>query len=172
MTPAGYLEKGVRWWASLQSRERRVLGTGTLLVGLALLYLIAFEPAYVGRQKLAAELPKLRGQLAQMEGLAAEVRRLSGQASTQAADTPQQLKAQLEQSIEAAGLKGSVSQLSVSGDLIDLRFKGVPFAGWLAWFDAALRETRLRAIDVALERETAPGVVSARLTLEAQKRGP
>ena len=65
-----------------------------------------------------------------------------------------------------------MSQLTVSGELIDVRFKGAPFATWLGWFDTMLRETRLRAVDVALEREGAPGVVSARLTLEAQKRGP
>jgi general secretion pathway protein M len=165
------LENGVRWWASLQARERRVLGAGAALLGLALVYLLAFEPAHVGRQKLQAELPKLRAQVAQMEGLAAEARRLSGQAS-QVADSPQQLKAQLEQSIEAAGLKASLSQLAVSGELIDLRFKGVAFAAWLGWFDAALRETRLRAVDVAIDRETAPGTVSVRLTLESPKRGP
>jgi type II secretory pathway component PulM len=106
-----------------------------------------------------------------MEGLALEARRLSSQAP-QGVDTPAQLKVALEQSIEAAGLKGAVSQITVAGDLIDLRFKGVPFASWVVWFDGALRESRLRAVDVAVERETAPGMVSARLTLEAQKRGP
>jgi general secretion pathway protein M len=165
------LERLVRWWASLATREKRLVGGGAALVSLALLWLVAFEPAFVGRQKLQAELPKLRGQLAQMEGLAAEARKLAGQAS-QATDTPQQLRTQLEQSIEAAGLKGAMSQLNVAGELIDLRFKGVGFAAWLGWFEGALRETRLRLVDVAVERETAPGVVSARLTLEAPKRSP
>ncbi len=169
--PAELLERGVRWWASLQVRERRVLGSGAVVLGLALVWMLAFEPAWVGRERLGRELPALRAQMAQMEGLAAEARRLSGQAS-QASDSAPQLKAQLEQSIEAAGLKGSLAQISVSGDLIDLRFKGVPFAAWLGWFDTALRETRLRALDLAVERETAAGVVSARLTLEVPKRGP
>ncbi len=169
--PAQLLENGVRWWAGLQSRERRVLGGGAVLLGLALVYLVALEPAWVGRQRLEAELPKLRAQVAQMEGLASEARRLSGQAS-QATDSPQQLKGQIEQSAAAAGLKGALTQVAVSGELIDVRFKGVSFAAWLAWFDTALRETRLRAVDLAVERETAPGTVSVRLTLEAPKRGP
>ncbi len=169
--PAQLLERGVSWWASLQARERRVLGAGATVLALALVWLVAFEPAWVGRERLGRELPALRAQVAQMEGLAAEARRLSGQAS-QAADSAPQLKAQLEQSIEAAGLKGSLAQLSLSGDLIDLRFKGVPFAAWLGWFDTALRETRLRAVDLSVERETSPGVVSTRLTLEIPKRGP
>lgn len=164
------LDRGLRWWGGLQSRERRILGAGGTVLVLALVWLLAFEPAWNGRRKLAAELPALRGQLAKMEGLASEARRLSGQAS-QGADSPQQLKIALERSIEAAGLKGAVSQLTVAGELIDLRFKDVAFVAWLGWFDTALRETRLRAVDVAIDRETTPGRVGVRLTLEAPKRG-
>lgn len=167
---AGMVEQGLRWWGGLQARERRVLGAGGTLLVLVLVWLLAFEPAWEGRRKISAELPALRGQLSKMEGLAAEARRLSGQA-TQGTDSPQQLKVALERSLDAAGLRGAVSQLTVAGELIDLRFKDVSFAAWLAWFDTALSETRLRAVDVAIERETTPGRVGVRLTLEAPKRG-
>jgi type II secretory pathway component PulM len=78
----------------------------------------------------------------------------------------------LEQSIEAAGLKSQLTQLSASGELIDVRFKGVPFQVFLTWLDAALRETRLRAVDVAIEREATPGIAAVRLTLESARREP
>jgi general secretion pathway protein M len=97
------IEKLLRWWSSLQVRERRILGYGGAGVLLVLAYLLAFEPAWVGRQRLQAELPQLRGQLAQMEGLAGEAQRLAGQ-TNQTAESPQQLKLALEQSIAAAGL--------------------------------------------------------------------
>jgi general secretion pathway protein M len=162
------LESLILRWQQLQTRERRLVAFGAVIVAALLIYLVAFEPAWKGRQRLAAELPKLRAQLAQMESMAAEARRLAGTAAT--VDSPQQLRAQLEQSIAAAGLQNNVAQLTQSGELIDLRFKAVPFGAWLGWFDAALRETRLRAVDVAVTREAAPGAVSARLTLEAQRR--
>jgi general secretion pathway protein M len=162
------IETLVQRWQQLQSRERRLVGFGAVVLAVLLLYLMAFEPAWVGRQRIGAELPKLRAQLAQMDALALEARRLSGTAAS--SDTPQQLRAQLEQSIAAAGLQGNVAQMTQSGELIDLRFKGVPFGDWLGWFDTALRETRLRTVDVAVSRESAPGVVSARLTLEAQRQ--
>lgn len=169
-TATDLLERALRGWRELQARERRVLAGGGLLVLGALVWLLAIEPALDGRRRLAVELPVLRGQLAQMEGLAAEARQLAG-AAPQGVDSPQQLKLALERSIETAALKDTMSQLTVAGDLIDLRFKGVSFAAWLGWFDGALRETRLRALDVAIERETTPGQVGVRLTLEAPKRG-
>jgi general secretion pathway protein M len=168
---SGLLERVVRAWAALQPRERRLVGAGTFLSVLGLLYLVAFEPAWVGRQRLQTELPGLRTQLAQVESLAAEARQLSGQ-SAQPVESTQQIKVLLEQSIEAAGLKSQVTQLSASGELIDVRFKGVPFQAFLTWFDAALRETRLRAVDVAIEREATPGMAAVRLTLESARREP
>jgi general secretion pathway protein M len=165
------LEKLLTSWRSMQPRERRWVSLGLGLLAAALLFLVAWEPAQQGRRRLEAELPGLRTQLAQMEALAAEARRLSGQA-TQGADSPQQLKGQLEQSIAAAGLQASLAQITVAGELIDLRFKGAPHATWLSWLDAAVRETRLRVVDVSVEREAAAGAVSARLTLEAPKRTP
>jgi general secretion pathway protein M len=147
------------------------VGAGTFLSVLGLLYMVAFEPAWVGRQRLQTELPGLRTQLAQVESLAAEARQLSGQ-SAQPVESTQQIKVLLEQSIEAAGLKSHLTQLSASGELIDVRFKGVPFQAFLTWFDAALRETRLRAVDVAIEREATPGMAAVRLTLESARREP
>ena len=168
---SGLIERLMRAWAALQPRERRLVGAGTVLSVLGLLYLVAFEPAWIGRQRLQTELPGLRTQLAQIESLATEARQLAGQAA-QPAESTQQVKVLLEQSIEAAGLKTHMSQLSASGELIDLRFKGVPFQAFLTWFDAALRETRLRAVDVAIEREASPGLAAVRLTLESSRREP
>lgn len=171
MRTGGVIEAAAQRWQQFQPRERRLIGIGSLVLGLILVYVFAFEPAWNGRQRLTVDLPKLRGQLAQVESLALEAKRLSGTATT-GGDTPEQLRAQLEKSIAAAGLSASVAQLSLTGELIDLRFKPVPFADWLGWFDNSLSETRLRAIDVTISREGGPGMVSARLTLEAPRRGP
>lgn len=165
------LERMVSAWGAMQVRERRLVLAG-LGVGLvAILYLLAFEPAWLGRKRLLTDLPAMRSQLSQVEALAGEARQLSGQ-TAQPVETTQQLKNVLEQSIDAAGLRTHVAQIAASGELIDLRFKGVPFDAWLSWFDTALRETRLRAVDVAIERESVPGVVTLRATLESARREP
>jgi general secretion pathway protein M len=164
------LEAAVQRWQQLQQRERRIVGVGAAVLVALLLYLFAFEPAWQGRQRMQAELPTLRAQLAQMEALATEARQLAGSAGTR--DTPEQFRQQLEQSIAAAGLRERVTQLTQAEQLMDLRFEAVGFAQWLAWFDMAVRETRMRVVDVAVERTATPGQVAARVTLELPGRAP
>lgn len=149
-------------------RERRIVTGGAAVLLVALAWLALFDPAWNGRQRVQDELPTLRAQLAQMEQLAGEARRLA--AVPAGSDSPQAVKVQLEQSIESAGLRPALSQLSQSGELFDLRFKSVSYAAWLAWLDSAARATRLRVVDAAVTREAGTGIVSVRLALEMPRR--
>lgn len=162
------LETLLQRWQLMTPRERRILVVGAALLAVVLVWLLLFDPAWRARQALQSELPTMRGQLAQMEQLAGEARRLG--AVPAGSDSPQAVKTQLEQSIDSAGLKPALAQLTQSGNLFDLRFKGVPYAAWLAWLDSAARETRLRVVDAAVTRETGIGVVSVRLALEMPRR--
>lgn len=155
-------------WQLLAARERRTVIGAAALLAVVLAWLLLFEPAWVGRQRVGGELPALRAQLAQMEQLAGEAQRLG--AVPAAGDTPQAIQAQLRESIVSAGLAPALAQLTHSGGLFDLRFKSVPYAAWLAWLDSAVRETRLRVVDAAVTREAGIGVVSARLALELPPR--
>jgi general secretion pathway protein M len=164
------LEGLVQRWQQLQPRERRMVAVGAVVFAALVGYLVAFEPAWQGRQRVAAELPTLRAQLSQMQALAAEARKLAGAAGTR--DTPEQFREQVEQSIAAAGLRDRVTLLTQAEQLMDVRFEAVGFAPWLAWFDTALREMRMRVVDVSIERTATPGQVSARLTLELPGQAP
>lgn len=141
------------------------------VVLLALFYGVLIEPAWQGRQALQRELPTLRSQLAQVLALADEVKALSTVAPV-AGGTLAASKAALERSVKAAGMSEALTKLDASGELIDLRFKSVDHAQWLAWLDGALQETRMRVADLAITREAGPGVVSIRLVLEAPRREP
>ena len=70
------LEAFLGWWRERAPRERRILlaGAGILLV--ALVWLVAFEPAWVGRQRLAEQLPVQRAELARMASMIEEARAL------------------------------------------------------------------------------------------------
>jgi general secretion pathway protein M len=162
------LEALLQRWHLLAARERRaVIGAAAVLL-VAFVWLVLFEPAWLARSRLQAELPTLRSQLAQMEQLAGEARRLAALPATN--DSPQSLKLQIESSIDSAGLRPALAQLSTNGSLFDLRFKRVAYAAWLDWLDTATRETRLRVADVAITRESGIGLVSVRLALETPSR--
>lgn len=156
-------------WQALAARERAMLIAAAAVVGLALVWALAFEPAWSGRQKLAAELPVLRAKLARVESLAGEAAQLSNVAGSTA--SAQQLRAQLERSLATAGLSTRVQSINVSGELVELRLKAVPFPALAFWLDAALRETRMRVVDASITREaTGAGAVTARIALEVPRQ--
>lgn len=158
------MENAIQWWRTLARRERNLISAALGVVGFALVYLIAFEPAWEARKQLQKELPALRAEVSRMDNMASEARRLA--AVPVSTDSPQTRRMILEQSIVAAGLKPYLAQLTMNGELIDARFKAVPFALWVAWLDAAVRQTRLRIVDAAVQREAVSGLVTARLALE------
>ncbi len=165
------IETLMQRWQLLAARERRlVIGAGALL-GVVAIWLWLFEPAWQARAALQDELPTLRGQLARIDELAEEAKRLSSVPA--GSDSPQARKTQLERSIESAGLRPSLAQLSLNGSLFDLRFDRVSHAAWLSWLDMATREMRLRVADVSITREAEHGLVSVRLALETPRaEGP
>jgi general secretion pathway protein M len=155
-------------WQAMARRERRTVASGLVVVLVALVYLFLIEPAWQGRQRLQRELPTLRAQLAKVDQLADEARQLG--ASSAGSDTPQAVRARLERSIDTAGLRPSLAQLQQTGSLFDVRFRSVSHAAWLAWIDVAVRDARLRIVDVSVTREAAPGMVTARASLELPRR--
>ena len=65
------------WWLGLARRERVMTAAAASLVMLAVLYLVALEPAWKTRQRLDTDLPRLRAQAEEINALAQEARRLT-----------------------------------------------------------------------------------------------
>lgn len=156
-------------WNALSPRDRRMLllAGGFLVVVFA--WLVAFEPAWEGRRQLARELPALRADLAQMDQLAAEARQAAS-APRQGVESASQLRTRVEETLADSGLSGSVAQLELNGEMVEVRFRQADFEKWVYWLDATVRETRMRVVDLSLTREAA-GMVSGRLALEVPRRG-
>jgi general secretion pathway protein M len=161
------IETLMQRWQLLAARERRIVLAGVTLLAALALWLWLLEPAWQGRRALRSELPTLRAQLARIDALADEAQRLA--ALPAGSDSPQALKAQIEASIERAGLSDSLDRLSMNGSLFDLRFERVSHAPWLVWLDTTTRELRLRVADVSVTREAEPGLVAVRLALETSR---
>ncbi len=163
------LEPILQKWNALSSRDRRMLALAAGFLVLVFAWMVAFEPAWNGRQQLARELPTLRTDLAQMDQLATEAR-VSASATQPGSESASQLRDRIQDSLADAGLASAVAQLEVNGEIIEARFRQASFEKWLFWLDGAVRETRMRVVDVSITRESA-GVISGRLALEAPRRG-
>jgi type II secretory pathway component PulM len=136
-------------WGGLGARERRMLSLGIAVIALSILYFVLFEPAYLGR-------------------LGSEARRLTSVPS--GLDNPAALKGLVETSAASAGLKNQLSQVTQTGDLIEARFKAVPFNQWMLWIDSAARETRMRIVDASMIKEGSEGLASGKVVFEVSRR--
>ena len=156
----------MKFWATMGLRERRLVAVMLAVVVIALLYLVAFEPAWKGRQKLDRELPLLRQEVAQVDALAAEIKRTSAASLTSA--NLRGLRDEVERSLERAKLKAT--SIIGNDESLEVRLAAVPFQEVLAWQQVVQKDLRLKTARLAVARDTKAGLVTAQITLEPPKR--
>lgn len=164
------IERALAAWRAASARERRLLtGAGALLAA-SFVFLVLVEPAWQGRTALARELPALREQLARMVALREELRQLGQEPAGNAEAGGLRTRVpQLESSLRAAGLEPALRKLELQGELLELRFAAAPHEAWFAWLAGLSGEMRLRVVDLSITREAGPGLISARVVLEAPR---
>ena len=155
------------WWLGLARRERAMTAAAGSFVLLALLYLIAIEPAWKARERLGAELPRLRAQAAEVNSLAQEARQLASRGT--AVESAATAKVALEHSLARANL-GAVRVTVVDERRVAVSAGAVPVTQWLAWAEEAARESRLRIAAVRISRTSVRAVVEAEATFEIAAR--
>ncbi len=120
-------------WDAWTQRERRMVVAMAAAVVLAFVYLALIDPALQGRAKLARDLPKLRADAAEMAGIAAAAARIPRATPTA------NLQAALDGSLQAAGLKASVS--AKDNGAVAIKFEKVAYNTIAAWAFRAARDT-------------------------------
>lgn len=155
------------WWLGLARRERVMTAAAGSLALLALIYLAAIEPAWKMRERLGAELPRLRAQAAEIEALAQEAKQLTSRGV--AVESAGAARTALEQALAQANL-GGVRVAVLDDRRISVSANGVPVTQWLAWAEEAARESRLRIAAVRISRTPIRAVVDAEITFEIASR--
>jgi general secretion pathway protein M len=155
------------WWLGLARRERVMTAVAVSFTLLALLYLLAIEPAWKARARLGAEIPRLRAQLAEVYSLAQEAKQLAGRGV--AVESATAAKTALEQSLERANFGGARVALLDERRIV-VTAGTVPVTQWLAWAEETARETRLRIAAVRISRTAVRAVVDAEATFEIAAR--
>lgn len=155
------------WWLGLAHRERVMTAAAAAFVLLALLFLIAIEPAWKARVRLAAELPRLRAQAAEVDALALEAKGLKTRVVP--AESVGAARAAIEKSLAQAAL-GDVRVAVLDDRRLSVNAGGVSVSQWLAWAEEAARESRLRIAAASVSRGAARALVDAEAVFEIAGR--
>jgi len=160
---AGYRAAASAYWDTRTDQERRMLKIGGAVVAFGIVYGLLIDPAFSGRAQLAKELPQLRQQVAELQSMAGEASRLAAEAPIQ---PPPMSRDSVNASLQSRGL--TPQSLTVTGEYARAEFKGVAFAGLVAWLDTMRREQRLIVQDANITAQKTPGQVDATLTMRQE----
>jgi len=156
-------------WRQLAPRERRMIGGGAVVLALAVIWFVLFEPAWLGRQRLRSELPELRAQVARMASLSEEARTL-GDVRAESISAAM-VRAELQRTLTASGL-ANIASVDAGTDLIRVRFDSARFDLAIDWLAQVVRDARLRVADVSIVRDPQAGRVTATFGLERPTAAP
>lgn len=133
------------WWRGLSARDRRLALFGAAVLGLALLWFLALQPALATLARAPAERDRLDAELQAMQRLAAETQQLR----TLPPVSPEQAQAALKAATERLGDK---ARLVPQGDRAVLTLNGVGSGALRDWLAEARSGARARALEANLMR--------------------
>ena len=147
-------------WDRASPRERVLVRWMALVVVLAVLYAVAWQP-------LRADITRTRDALQRQRAAYATLRTYAEPLSAQtaiSAPSAEPLTA-VTRALDARNLRASASQLEAREGRVMLLLGAVPFDALVAFLDDLARTERVRALDARITARVERGVVRAELTL-------
>ncbi len=140
-------------WARLDARERRLSMLATIVVALALLWLLALAPALRTLRQAEAQRTELAAQTQRLQQLRHEAESLKSLPRLGRDDALRALDATIKQRL------GASAQLSVVGDRVNVVLKQAPADALAQWLADARANARANPVDARLTRagDNAPG---------------
>lgn len=162
------LQQLKQWFYSLPTKEQwLVSGTGVLIM-LTLFYLVIWEPVHVSLDTERQKQQTQKEILIWMQQAAAEAESLKAsgiKSSIRDKDKPVTLV--IEQTIQNAGLKPSVTKIESSGsDGARVTLNEASFNQILVWLNTIATYNGIQVTSANIERASTPGRANARLTLD------
>ena len=156
------------WFYSLTQKEQWIISGTVLLVIITMFFLIVWEPLHLGLKNEKQKQVTQSKSLVWMQQASKEVKNLrrSG-GSTTLRDKNKPTTLVIEQSINNAGLKPSVNKIESSGNNgARVSLNEVPFNQILVWMNTLAKHNGIHVTSANIERTSAPGKATARLTFE------
>jgi general secretion pathway protein M len=131
-------------WAALSARERQLVTLAVAVVGLALLWMLAVQPAWQTLRSAPAAQARLDAAWQRMQREAAEAQRLRA--------LPPVAPALAAQTLQAATARlGEAGRLSIQGERAVLTLDGADGNAIAQWLAEVRRGARARAVEARLE---------------------
>jgi len=132
-------------WQQMNERERSAAQLIALLLGLALLWFLAVQPAWRTLRQAPAQAEAVERQLQAMKAMAQEAQELRAAPTVPAAQAAQALQAASEH-------LGPAARLQLNGDRAVLTLNGVSSEALQAWLGEARSAARARPLEAKLQR--------------------
>ncbi|HEY1325504.1 MAG TPA: type II secretion system protein GspM [Casimicrobiaceae bacterium] len=150
----------VQAWDRASPRERQMLRWGALVVVLAVLYAVAWQPITRDIARMREALARDRATLALLQGYA-QPQRTSGAVESVSTD----VRAAVERVLDTHDLRSAATSLDARDDRVSLVLGAVRFDALIAMLDDLARRDRIRVVEARLAARVEPGTVRAELTL-------
>lgn len=154
------------WYERLQARERRVVGSGAVVLGALIVFAGILWPLDSAVSRAAKTRETRTEDLAWMRGNAPEIQ--SG-GSLVSADTGEAPVVLVDRVAREAGLGNALRGTQPSGAGVRVELEAAPFDTLVTWL-ASLDERYGLAIEsISVDRAAKPGVVNANITFAPSK---
>lgn len=157
----------MRWWQTLNARERGLLGTGTFVVLAALIFLFLLEPLQATRARLTAQVAFEAESSKKLHALGDELLALrSGQQLIGTLAPGQSLLSVLNGTAQGEGIQGQITRVVPNGDgEASVTFDGVAFDTLVTWLVTLREQFGIQATRLVVDKTETAGQVNASLTL-------
>ncbi|MDH3688948.1 MAG: type II secretion system protein M [Gammaproteobacteria bacterium] len=153
-----------RWYA-LSQRERVVLLTGALILGVALLYLLVWQPWHQKLESLRAQVPAKQQTLDWMQAEAEAIKPLLASRGQNRGDDDIPLLTIIEQSAEANKIKQFIRRIQPDEEnRVKVWLTEAQFDPWLTWIDE-LKQQGIEVVSTTINRGQ-QNKVTIRVTLQ------
>lgn len=156
-------------WQALAPRERGLLGSATVLVLVAALWLGPGRWAWKTLRTGPALEAQARQQLQDMQGLAQRIRQAPPGGAEATTPPPEQLLRALEAS--RGPLQAQLS-LQVQGDQVLVQVRDLDGPALQTWLGEVRRASRVRVVELELQRSATGSAWQGRLVLAASGPAP
>jgi type II secretory pathway component PulM len=150
------------WLATKTRAERSFVVAFLLVVTIALLWAVAWQPLMRDTAALRIAQAGDASALAEARSMASEIGSI---APTRAPEPPADLRANHERILAQQNLRSAVTQLDWRDGRAHVVFAAVGYDALIVALEALQRDARLRAVAATLTARVEPGMVRAELTL-------